>query len=126
VNRAMEQLSVKEQAVMDAGQHVEEPGCLFIKEDHITHNIDFSRIIFIQAYGNYLKIFTADKTYVIRETLHDIVRKLPERYFIRVHKSYVVSFRKIKKIMGNVIFIDDHEIPIGTVFKSELTARLYS
>jgi len=126
VNRAMEQLYVKEYPAIDAEQHAGEPECLFIKEDHITHNIEFSRIMFIQAYGNYLKIYTADKTYVVRETLHDIVRKLPEKYFIRVHKSYVVSFRKIKKIMGNVIYIDDHEIPIGNVFKSELAARLYS
>jgi len=126
VNRAMEQLYVKEQAEMDSDLHPEEHECLFIKEDQITHSIEFSQILFIQAYGNYLKIYVPDKTYIIRETLQNIVHKLPEKYFIRVHKSYVVSFRKIKKIMGNIIFIDDHEIPIGNIFKSELAARLYS
>jgi DNA-binding LytR/AlgR family response regulator len=125
VNRAMELLYSNEHKVMDPDHYSGESISLFIKEDNITYAIEFSRIMFIQAYGNYLKIYSSDRTYVIRETLQNIVNKLPGKYFMRVHKSYIVSCQMIKKITGNVIYIDNHEIPIGNTFKSEVAARLF-
>ncbi|MBU8892102.1 MAG: LytTR family DNA-binding domain-containing protein [Bacteroidales bacterium] len=126
VNRAIEQINKKESREIITDSVKNETKSLFIKEDHITYSIDFNDILFIEAYGNYLKIYTPEKTYVIRETMHNIIGKLSEKYFIRVHKSYIVSLEKIKKIMGNIIYINRHEIPVGNTFKSELSNRLYN
>lgn len=126
VNRAVEQVNKKETTNRNTDSIQEENKSLFIKEDHITYCIDFKDILFIEAYGNYLKIYTPEKTYVIRETMQNIIGKLSDKQFIRVHKSYIVSLEKIKKIMGNIIYIDKHEIPVGNTFKSELSNRLYN
>ncbi|MCD4768824.1 MAG: LytTR family transcriptional regulator, partial [Bacteroidales bacterium] len=45
------------------------------------------KISFIEAYGNYLKIHTPEKVYVIRDTMTDMERKLPSTIFMRIHKS---------------------------------------
>jgi DNA-binding LytR/AlgR family response regulator len=127
VNRAIELLQKKEQQPFTGHDPKQEDSSgLFIKEDHITYSIAFEKILFVEAYGNYLKIYSPEKTYVIRETLQNILDKLPEKQFIRVHKSYIVSIQKIKKIIGNVVHIEGHEIPVGNTFKSELANRLYS
>jgi len=125
VNRAFEQFSKNGSSEVNVKSPEDELKSLFIKEDHITYSIDFKDILFIEAYGNYLKIYTPEKTYVIRETMQNILGKVPEKKFIRVHKSYIVSLEKIKKIMGNIIYIDSHEIPVGSTYKLELSNKLY-
>lgn len=127
VNRAVEQLSKSETRENPTKKESSEKlKSLFIKEDHITYSIDFKEILFIEAYGNYLKIYTPKKTYVIRETMNNILAKIPDKQFIRVHKSYIIAQERIKKIMGNHIYIESHEIPIGNTYKSELSNRLYN
>jgi DNA-binding LytR/AlgR family response regulator len=126
VNRAINQIHKKDEPSLDQRVKSEEVKSLFIKEDHITYSIDFDKILFVEAYGNYLKIYSPEKTYVIRETLQNILDKLPEKLFLRVHKSFVISIQKIKKIVGNIVHIEGHEIPVGNTFKSELANRLYS
>jgi len=44
---------------------------------------------------------------------------LPERNFIRVHKSYIVSINKIDSIERSRIFIGDKVIPVGDTYREE-------
>jgi len=90
---------------------------LFIKEDHITHQLSTDLIYYIEAYGNYLKIHTAEKVYVIRETMQDMLEKLPKTQFIRVHKSYIVAIGKINSVRANRVYIDEAELPVGELYK---------
>jgi len=93
---------------------------IFIKEDHYTHQIEMSDIYFIEAYGNYLKVHTANKIYVTRDTLQAFEKKLPEKQFIRVHKSYIIAVSHIEHISGNRIFLAGSEIPLGEIYKLNL------
>ena len=97
---------------------------IFIKEDQVTHQIKTSDIQFISAYGNYLKVHTSDKTYVVRETMHEMESLLPEEIFIRVHKSFIVSLSSIESISGNRINIKGEEIPVGEMYKLGLKDKI--
>ena len=52
--------------------------------------------------------------------MHDIESELPEKMFMRVHKSFIISLSKIASISGNRIFINNHEIPVGEMYKIAL------
>jgi DNA-binding LytR/AlgR family response regulator len=97
---------------------------IFVKEDQTTYNIDLNNILFVEAYGNYLKIHTPEKVYVSRETMQEMEKKLINFQFLRVHKSFIVSLQKIHKISGNRIIIENQEIPIGEVFKLKLKQEI--
>lgn len=97
---------------------------IFVKEDHVVYKLDYKDILFIEAYGNYLKMHTIDKVHVIRETLHDMVEKLPDELFQRIHKSYVVSLSKITSMSGNRIYIDKTELPVGETYKMLLKQKI--
>ena len=99
---------------------------LFIKEDQVTYQINLDNILFVEAYGNYLKIHTTDKVHVVRDTMHEMLNKLPEELFIRVHKSFIISLSKIDSISGNRIFINKLEIPIGEIYKLGLKQKIES
>ncbi|MBN3035585.1 MAG: response regulator transcription factor [Bacteroidales bacterium] len=100
--------------------------CIFIREDQVTFRINTEDILFVEAYGNYLKVHTPEKTFVSRETMHDMEKKLPQSGFFRVHKSFIVSLERIDRIQGNRIHIRDREIPIGEIYKMALKQRVGS
>ena len=90
---------------------------IFVKEDKKYYQIKLSDILFVEAYGNYVKINMIDKMIVSHQTLTSLVHHLPENQFIRVHKSFLISIDKIELIEGNRIHIQNHKIPIGKMYK---------
>ena len=93
---------------------------LFLKEDQLTHKVALSEIRFVQAYGNYIKVFTTGKTLVVRKTVSEI-EQLTEDQLIRIHKSYLVSPACIDHIEGNEIKLEDGKtLPIGKVYRPNL------
>lgn len=97
---------------------------IFVKSDKKLIRIDFDDINYIEAYGNYIKIF--EKTMVMTpKTLSDFLDQVPQNNFMKVHKSYIVNFNKIKLIDGNQIILhDDTNLPIGKSYRKEVLDRI--
>jgi len=122
VNKVVAQYEVKN--IVDEQMDEKKRQAIFIREDQVTYQVNFNDILYIEAYGNYLKVYTSDKVYVIRDTMHDMENKLPEENFIRIHKSYIISLSKIDSIGGNRIYINKQEIPIGELYKMSLKQKI--
>jgi DNA-binding LytR/AlgR family response regulator len=90
----------------------------FIKGDKKYHQIKVDGILYIEAYGNYTKLYLKDEMIISHEKISDYEAMLPINNFMRVHKSFIISLNKINLIEGNRIMIEDHEIPIGQTYKS--------
>jgi len=98
---------------------------LFVKGDKKHHQIDLNDLLYIEAYGNYSKLFLSEEMIISHEKISDYNELLPSDNFLRVHKSFIVSLDKIKLIEGNRILINEHKIPIGQTYKSEVN-KLYN
>lgn len=96
---------------------------IVLKQDGALVKVQLNAILYIEAYGNYINIYTRKKKFTIREKMHEIENKLPSHLFVRSHKSYIVSLNEISKIEGNRIFIDDKEIPIGKVYRIDVLRK---
>ncbi len=55
-------------------------------------------IDWIEAAAYYVKIHSGDKTYLIREAIGNIERKLDPSLFIRIHRSYIVNMERIREL----------------------------
>ncbi len=97
----------------------------FVKGDKKYHQIVSDDLLFIEAYGNYTKLFFKSEMIVSHEKISEYESLLPSANFLRVHKSFIVALDKIKQIEGNRIWIEDHKIPVGQTYKS-LVSKLYS
>ncbi|WP_440066522.1 LytR/AlgR family response regulator transcription factor [Tenacibaculum discolor] len=97
----------------------------FIKGDKKHHQIDLSDLLFIEAYGNYTKLFLTDEMIISHEKISHYETMLNENNFLRVHKSFIVAIDKIKFIEGNRIIIHEHKIPIGQTYKNSVS-KLYN
>ena len=97
---------------------------MFIRSDRKMVKIDFSEILFIESISDYIKIHLSDKTIITRETMSNIEVKLPQREFIRVHRSFIVAFPKIDSFTNETIEISKHEIPISRSYRESVLLRL--
>ncbi len=96
----------------------------FIKGDKKVHQVAVDDILFIEAYGNYTKIYLVEETIISHEKISSLEQVLPIAKFLRVHKSFIVATKKIKIIEGNRISILEHFIPIGQTYKNNLMKRI--
>ncbi len=96
----------------------------FIKGDKKVHQVAFDDILFIEAYGNYTKIYLATEMIISHEKISFLEQVLPIADFLRVHKSFIVATKKIKTIEGNRIAILEHFVPIGQTYKNNLMKRI--
>lgn len=92
----------------------------FLKGDKKIHQIHLDDILFIEAYGNYTKVFLAEEIIISHEKISSLEELLPTSDFLRVHKSFIVAVNKIKLIEGNRIKIRAHFVPIGQTYKNNL------
>ncbi|MGV6831157.1 MAG: LytR/AlgR family response regulator transcription factor [bacterium] len=98
---------------------------IFVKSDYENIRIKWSNINYIQGLKDYLKIYSEDsKPILTLMNFNTILKKLPDNYFIRVHRSYVVNINKIKSVQKNKIIIGDERLPIGESFRSSVYNRL--
>ena len=97
----------------------------FVKGDKKHHQINLEDLLFIEAYGNYTKLFLKEEMIVSHEKISHYENLLEASHFLRVHKSFIVAIDKIKFIEGNRILINTHKIPIGQTYKSSIN-KLYN
>ena len=99
-------------------------GTIFIKSDSRLVQINTNKIYWIEALGNYMKVYTEDGKFTILSTLKDVAKKLPVDEFVRVHRSFIVRVDKIESIEDNYIIINEKQINIGKAYKDDLNKFL--
>jgi DNA-binding LytR/AlgR family response regulator len=97
---------------------------IFIKDGTTNYKINFNDLLYVQAYGNFAKIYTTKQTIVASMTMKHLEDELPENLFTRVHKSYIINIQKVSKIEGNVVYIEKTNIPVGAVYKMALDKKI--
>jgi two-component system, LytTR family, response regulator LytT len=99
---------------------------MFVKANQRLVKIKYSEIYFIEALKDYVVINTLERRYTIHSTMKDIESKMPEKDFIRVHRSFIVRIDKIKEIdHSNVVLENDKKtVPVGGSYKDLLQQRI--
>jgi len=94
---------------------------LLIRADYKLHKIDFEDIKLIEGLDDYIQIHLKNDTKITaRSSMKSIVSKLPEKDFIRVHRSYILPVKAIKGIVNKNIHLEDFIIPVGETYKDDL------
>lgn len=97
---------------------------IFVQSNKKHIQLETGAILYIEAAGNYTKIITTTETITIREKFSVLLDQLPKNEFLQVHKSFAVAPKQIKSVEGNVIYIEKYSIPIGKIYKFNITQLL--
>jgi two-component system LytT family response regulator len=103
----------------------EEQEFVFVRENGMLKKVMLEEILFMEAMGDYVKIFVASKFYMVHSKLRSIEEKLPPVKFLKVHRSFIVALNKIERIEEGVIVINQKPIPVADAYRSTLNSRLH-
>lgn len=67
-----------------------------VKADYKDIKVFIHEIIYMEGWGEYIKIITDTDTIITLHSLKKMEELLPIDLFRRIHKSYIVSLRKVK------------------------------
>jgi two-component system LytT family response regulator len=97
---------------------------IFVRSDRKMIKIDLPEILYIESLGDYLKFYLHSGTVVSRETMSNIISKLPTDAFLRVHRSFIVALSKISSYTNEHIEIHQKAIPISRSYKNDVLNKL--
>ena len=100
------------------------------KDKGRTQKLLVADIYYVEAQGNYLRLYTKDRAILIRETLQSISTKLDSKHFFRIHRSIIVNLNYVDQIkyQGNNQFIfqlkNEQSLLSSRSFKAEIETLL--
>ncbi len=69
-----------------------------VKDQGQIFRVDVDTIERIEAAGDYMVIYTAENSRILRETMKDLERRLDPRIFQRVHRSWIVNLDQVRQV----------------------------
>lgn len=97
---------------------------IFVRADSRLVQLNTEDILYVEALGNYVNIYTSKERFTVHITMKEVLNKLPGSEFIRVHRSFIVRLDKIEAIEDNFITIGSKSISIGRAYRDELSKHL--
>lgn len=110
-----------------AGENIESnDDFLFIKSEYKLVRINFDDIIYIEGMKEYVRIhLTGQKPVMTLLSMKSVEAKLPDKKFMRVHRSYIVNLEKVKTVERfRIVYDDKTRIPVSDNYKENFQAFL--
>jgi two-component system LytT family response regulator len=116
VNKAQEQLLFRSSATSD----FKDTKPLFIKSGYEQIRVEVNDILYVESCGNYVQFVLTNSKVASRLTMSEAASLLPLAGFIRIHRSYMVAKKQIKKMDRKSVWINQTELPIGLAYIAEI------
>lgn len=115
--RAMRRLGIED---------TEDSRSILVKHEYSNVSIPLSDILYIEAMEGYVKIYReGDECTISRVILKNIGSQLPEKDFIRIHRSFIVGRSKIKSFNKREVNLKNGmKLPVGRQYSADVMASL--
>ncbi|SDD90814.1 LytR/AlgR family response regulator transcription factor [Pedobacter soli] len=97
---------------------------VFIRDAGVIRRIRLDEINYLEAQGDYVKIYQNEKTYAVHSSLKSIEEKLPAKIFIRVHRSFIVNIGRVDTVEGSTLIMHKNFVPVSDAYKATLNKRM--
>jgi two-component system LytT family response regulator len=118
VQKAIELHQLKKDTPEEEGEFI------FIKSNLKNFKVYISKIRWIEAFGDYVKIITEDENHLVLSTMKSFESELPPDRFLRVHKSFIINIHKVQRFNSKFAEIGTTQIPLSRNKKEELAKAL--
>ncbi|MCE7993936.1 MAG: response regulator transcription factor [Roseivirga sp.] len=117
LNKAQERLALNEPPASTTPKTSTERDYLFIRSGTQDQKVFFQDILYIESDGNYLTYMTVEKKIISRINMTNAIAQLPQDVFIRIHKSFIISFSHLSFVDAYQVGIGEKHIPIGSSYR---------
>jgi len=91
---------------------------VYFRADRKMVKVMLDDILYIESMKDYIKVFTVKGVIITKQSISSVEAMLPEKLFVRTHRSFIVSINKIKSFTNELVEIDKTDIPIGKLFRN--------
>ncbi|HYF30242.1 MAG TPA: LytTR family DNA-binding domain-containing protein [Chitinophagaceae bacterium] len=102
----------------------DEPPFFYIKSDRKFIKVLVDEVIYIESLRNHIKVVTSNGNFITLLSISQMEEKLSPQHFIRIHRSFIVPVARIKQFSQTQVTVMDHELPIGSLYRSQVLKRL--
>ena len=85
--------------------------------------VSYASIIFFEAQKEYAAVITETEKILIYKRMKDLEKELPNT-FQRIHHSFILHLRHIKKIEDNHVWIGNRKLSISEKYRSDFLKKL--
>jgi DNA-binding LytR/AlgR family response regulator len=97
---------------------------IYLKADRKIHKIALQEIQYIESLDEYVKVHLPNKVLISRENISSLEDKLSGSFFVRIHRSFIISARFISCISTDGVEVGGKILPFGRVYKMSALAAL--
>ena len=97
---------------------------LYVRADRKMVKVMVDDIQYIESLKDYVRIFVKDHQIITKQTITALEEMLPENDFVRIHRSFIVSIKKVDSYTQHAVFLGKTELPVGPLYKQEIMKRL--
>jgi DNA-binding LytR/AlgR family response regulator len=121
VNKFFDRHTSSKSKVINYGN---EDAFIYLRADRKMHKIPVKEILFIESLDEYVKVHLRDRMLITRESISVLEQKLPSSFFVRIHRSFIVSAGAVTSISSDGVEIAGKILPFGRAFKQSALASL--
>lgn len=90
---------------------------IFLNIRKKQYKIYLEDIYYIESFREYITVHTKKESITVKMPISKMENMLNASRFIRIHKSYIVSLKKIEGFSATEIIINNKKLPIGRTYK---------
>ena len=125
VNKVMNiNLPVTEENLLQPAPKETNDEYIYLRADRKNIKVNFTDILFIESLKDYSKVVTNDKVIVTKQAISALEENMPKHLFIRTHRSFIVSLKRIESFTPDLIQIGKYEVPISRSYRHEVERAL--
>lgn len=96
----------------------------FVKTNRKMIRLNYADVLFVESYGEYVKLYTKDDIILALQTTSFMEKMLPSSDFVRIHRSHIVNLSHIREIDGNEVQIEEYRLVISKRMKEGFLTRI--
>lgn len=93
---------------------------LFVKDGYNWVRINPDELMYAKAEDNYVNLVEEKKQTLVRMTIDQLLVKLNNQNFVRIHKSYIVNINQVRKIESYQVSLNDMRLPVSKTYSVNL------
>lgn len=97
---------------------------VYFRADRKMVKVVLNDILYIESMKDYIKVFTRSSTIITKQSISSVEAMLPEKQFVRTHRSFIISLGKVNSFTSELVEIGAAEVPIGKLYRNGVLKRL--
>ena len=104
--------------IMAALEEKKNDSFVYFRADRKMIKVMLSDILYIESMKDYVKVNTLQGVIITKQSITSVEAMLPDKLFVRAHRSFIVAVSRIRSFTNELIEIDKAEIPIGKLYRN--------